>query len=290
MAWNGSGGNNNDEDRRTATRSAASHAHAARRGLVVRGAFAALLVVLGAGVAWWLVSARGRQAPNKPGVKEATPDAAKVVKTEKPAVLPAPAKEPEQIEDPATKVVAVLSCVTNSDGQVIEKFRTADGKTHKVLRNSRPPLFKHVTDDLLSMVLVEHGSIPPLPIAGNMDREFVESLKDPIVISEDDDEAAANKKRAVAKLREEVDELMKQGIGFSEILREHVRIFNSNEALRSEAIAELRRVRDEGDTEGTKMYLDKVNDYLESQGVAPISMPTTMAERKAYRLQKQQEE
>lgn len=257
---------------------------------MVRGAFAALLVVLGAGVAWWLVSARGRQTPNKPGVKEATPDAAKVVKTEKPAMLPAHAKEPEQIEDPATKVVAVLSCVTNSDGQVIEKFRTADGKTHKVLHNSRPPLFKHVTDDLLSMVLVEHGCVPPLPIAGNMDREFVESLKDPIVISEDDDEASAEKKRAVAKLRKEVDELMKQGIGFSEILREHVRIFNSNEALRSEAIAELRRVRDEGDTEGTKVYLDKVNDYLESQGVAPISMPTTMAERKAHRLQKQQEE
>lgn len=56
---------------------------------MVRGAFAALLVVLGAGVAWWLVSARGRQTPNKPGVKEATPHAGKVVKTKKPAVRPA---------------------------------------------------------------------------------------------------------------------------------------------------------------------------------------------------------
>jgi len=288
MAWNGSGERETGGGGRVAAHPADSRFCPRRSGTVVRGAIAALVVVAGAGMAWWWASTSVKPEQDKTDVKERRPGTAKSDKGERPVALPAPAKEQEPAADPATKVVATLSCVTNADGQVIEKFRTADGKTHKVMRNSRPPLFKHVTDDLLSMVLVEHGSVPPLPIAGNMDREFVESLKDPIVVNADDDELAAEKKLAVAKLRQEVDELMKQGIGFSEILREHVRIFNNNEALRAEAIAELRQIRDEGDTEGTKMYLDKVNEYLQSQGVAPISMPTTMAERKAMRLQKEE--
>lgn len=290
MAWNGSGERKSGGGSRVSARPAGKRPCSMSGGTVVRGAIAALVVVAGAGLAWWWVSTSGRpeQGQGKADVKERRPKTAKSVKIERPVALPAPVKEQEPPEDPATKVVATLSCVTNADGQVIEKFRTADGKTHKVIRNSRPPLFKHVTDDLLSMVLVEHGSVPPLPIAGNMDREFWESLKDPIVVNADDDEPVAEKKRAVAKLRLEVDELMKQGIGFSDILREHVRIFNKNEALRADAIAELRQIRDEGDTEGTKMYLDKVNEYLQSQGAAPISMPTTMAERKAMRLQKEE--
>ena len=258
------------------------------------GLISAAIVVVGALVAYWVASRdSGRKSTDEQNegswIADANPQTNRL--TRNLVQVPEPANQvgaPPAI--PADKVVETLNCITNSDGMIVEKFKTADGKTHKVIRPSRPPIFRHITDDLLSMVLVDNGPMPPLPLSGNMDKEFLESLKDPISVEDGDDEKTIARKEAVIALRKEVDELMRQGVGFTDILREHQRIFNDNRALRDEAIAELRRVRDEGDTEGTRQYLEKVNAFLEKRGIEPISMPTTMAERRQERLMQQKEE
>jgi hypothetical protein len=252
----------------------------------MRGLLAAVVVV-GAVVAWWVfrsdetavVNEEKREQVNQKPAKKVTAlpvtnDVSKAVKE---------IKKAEEEIDPAKRRVATLSFVTNSMGMIVERYKTADGKTHKRIRPSRPPVFKHMTDDLISMAMGSSGGgqMPPLPLSGNLDKEFLESLKDPIVINDDDTEEIKERKRIVAETRKEIDALMKQGISFRAILAEHEKVFNENAQIRAEANAELRKICEEGDAEGVQKYLDTINAAFQEMGIEELRMPKTKEERRA---------
>lgn len=177
---------------------------------------------------------------------------------------------------PKIKPDTLLSSVTSSTGRIVERFRMPDGRTYKVRRWAKPPLFRHTTDNILSMLLTQHGSgpIPPIPYTENMDKEFLESLKDPIIIDKNAAPEIQERQRIVREARMEVKALMDQGLSFREIAAEHETLVNRNAATRAEALAELKKERDKGDSEGTQKFLDEINETLEDMGVDPISMPT----------------
>lgn len=175
----------------------------------------------------------------------------------------------------------LLSSVTNSSGRIVEQFRDADGRSYKVRRRARPPLFKYTTDNVLSMLLTQRGSgpIPPIPYTDNMDKIFLESLKEPVIIDKDAPFEIQERQRIVREARMEVKALMDQGLSFREIAAEHESLMNKNAAIRAEALAALKKECDKGDSEGTKAFLDKINKTLENMGVDPISMPTHSSRR-----------
>ncbi len=177
---------------------------------------------------------------------------------------------------PKASFGTLISSVTSSTGRIVEKFRGADGKTHKVRWWAKPPLFRHATDNVLSMLLTQRGSgpIPPIPYTDNMDKVFLESLKDPIIIDKNASPEIQERQRIVREARIEVKALMDQGLSFREISAEHESLMNKNAALRAEALAALKKERDKGDSEGTREFLEKINETLEDMGVEPISMPT----------------
>ena len=258
---------------------------------LVRGIVAGVVVFAGAIIAWHFL-ARGGGSEK--------PDAAKnPPKTVKPApmpVVPSPEKPevapPKPVEDelpPSQRRVKTISIQTNYIGQICERYQTADGKTHKIYRPSKPPLFKHQTDQLLAMALAgdDRRSAPPLPLGRNLDKEFLESLKTPIEISPDDPPDIVARKEAVIAARKQVDELMRQGIGFTQILADHQKLMSENKQIRDEMIREIKQYNAESDRESTQKALDSVNAALENMGITPIEMPKTAEERAAEREARQ---
>ena len=275
MGWNGSG-----------EKGAVKHTPQERKPpRFLKGALAGLLVVIATAGAWYFLAPNGQ----KP-IKEKAEGNRQILEV-KPSLPPKPAPAPEAKkeepppEDPATKRVKTLTFVTNTMGNVIERYQTADGKVHKVIRPSRPPIFHHVTDDILSMALAQNdsGPIPPIPFSGDMDKDFLKSIEEPIIIEEGDSEEIKQRKKIVREARLEVKKLMDQGMHFQDIIADHTRLMNENAEIRSKAIADARKIRDEGDTEGTAEYVSKMNEAFKSMGIEEIEMPKSKEERKAER-------
>ncbi|MGN0832267.1 MAG: hypothetical protein ACI4RD_01295 [Kiritimatiellia bacterium] len=250
---------------------------------VARGVLAGVIVVAAAVAAWFFLTRgmgrgeRGTERGRKPArIAEATPAPAPQPKAETP-----PPKTAEEELPPHLRRVKDISCTTNQFGQIVERYQTADGKTHKLIRPSRPPLFSHATDDLLSMALAQSGggAMPPLPLGGDMDAEFLKSLDEPIVIDKNAPPEIQERQRIVQQARIEVKALMDQGLHFRDILADHEKLFNDNAEIRAEAIAEARKIRDEGDTEGTAQFVDAMNAAFQSMGIDPIEMPKSREER-----------
>ena len=261
----------------------------------MRGLLAGAIVVVAAFGAWYFLvqgagnGKKGTANPEKPAkIAEVSPATAPKPKTEEPPPKPAEKEIP-----PHLRRVKDISCTTNQFGQVIERYQTADGKTHKLIRSSRPPLFRHATDDILSMALAQSGSgaMPPLPLGGDMDAEFLKSIEEPIIIDKDAPPEIQERQRIVRDARIEVKALMDQGLHFRDILADHEKLFNENAEIRAEAIAEARKIRDEGDTEGTAQFVDTMNAAFQTMGIAPIAMPKSreerMAEREARRAERE---
>lgn len=251
---------------------------------VLKGALAGIIVVAAAAGAFWLLT-KDKSATEQPKEKkvsmiaEVTPDTVPLPKAEEPP------KPVEEEVPPHLRRVKDISCTTNQFGQIVERYQTADGKTHKLIRPSRPPLFNHATDDILSMALAQSGSgaMPPLPLGGDMDAEFLKSLEEPIIIDKDAPPEIQERQRIVIEARMEVKALMDQGLHFRDILADHEKLFNDNAEIRAEAIAEARKIRDEGDTEGTAQFVETMNAVFETMGIESIDMPKTAEERRAER-------
>ncbi|MCQ2367839.1 MAG: hypothetical protein MJ109_02365 [Kiritimatiellae bacterium] len=241
-----------------------------------------MVLVIG-GVAYLFVT------QDLPKVNEPTEEKVekKAIAEVKPEIAEKAVEELAQLQeenlDPATRIVAVISCTTNSSlGQICEYYKTADGKTHKVYRASKPPIFKYQTDQLLAMALCgdDKRGIPPLPVGRNLDKEFMNSLKTPIVIDPDDSPSVVEQKERVIEARKQVDELMREGIGFSQILLEHQKLLSSNKKFRDEMIREIKKINEEGDPESTQRALDTVNASLRAMGISEIDAPKSAQERR----------
>ncbi len=281
----------------------------------IRGALAGLIVVVGTAVAaWWLLSDGGAsRTPRPTGGKQG------LIKESKPVVVPkvaatnavATAHEANVTEtnalekalaeekDPRKRVVAVLSCKTNSAfGLVCKRVKTADGKTHKQYWPARDPMFKHATDDMISMLLAgrKSGTVLPIPMkakGGNLDEQFRKSLNDPIVITDEDTPERAERKRQVMAAREEIKVMMDEGLSFNEILADSRLLFQENAEIRRKAMRDLQELHAKGDVEGERQYQINIDAALSQMGIDPLGEPRTkdevMADVAAKRALKEQQ-
>ena len=196
-------------------------------------------------------------------------------------------KEVKLVDDgipPNKKVVEIISVITNADGSVLERFRTADGKTRS--RQSAPrPVFDNASDQLLATAIrgAESGAaMPPLPMMGNADEEFRKSLEKEIVINDDDSDAVKALKRDVIAMREQMKRLMAEGHSFAEVIKEHRDIVNHGVQMRAEASRLLKEFVDKGERDAAVDCLDKFNDALRGMGIEEVEMPLTNEERREF--------
>lgn len=143
-----------------------------------------------------------------------------------------------------------------------------------------PPTFDTASDQVIAMAIQadEHG-MPPMPLSGGLEREFLESLNKEIVILDTDDDQTRYLKESVKATRAEIKKLMDEGMSFNQIMQEHQKLANENAKIRDDATLELKKILDSGDVEGAKAYKRKINLALEQMGIKGLSVAVTEEER-----------
>ena len=261
--------------------------------LTGKAAILAAVVLLVAGGAWWwhaahLTDAQGRVPPAQEHVRPA--------RTEKPA-KPEPVKPPHPShKDPIATVaqdgkgtvatqnvvdvfngvpVVSRSAVTNANGTVVEKIRTADGKSHRV---TTPPkrVFDNASDQLIAMAI--HGAnsgvgMPPLPMTDSIEQDFKRSLASPIEIRDDDSDEVKLIKMEVMAVRDVLKERIAQGMTVRQALEEHQDEVNNMASYNKEALNMLREIREKDGPEAANEFLKTVNKKLKEMGVKEIPSP-----------------
>ena len=184
-----------------------------------------------------------------------------------------------------------VSIHTNNLGKVVEKWIGADGKLHMSVRYARKPVFDNASDDQLAMAVSGNGmqSIAPIPITAASEQEFLESLKKPIVINDDDPDNVKQIKEAVMEARAQMKQMIDGGMSYREALAEHQRLVNENVDTRNECMAELKRLVDEGDRSGAESYMKTMNTALEQMGIPALTMPKSREELNAARQKRRAE-
>jgi len=280
--------------RSRAAEAAAPHDGGAKPGggIIWRAAILATILA-GVGSGLWLWLGRGESQPSqstKQSVAKQKPTAAPATTAKpldpkaaadgkgtpkatgkRPAAKPRPATA-ATADDPAQS--AVVSAETNAPA----------------VQPQPPPVFSNVSDQVIAMALSPSESgIPPIPLTPDMEKAFLKSLETKIVILDTDDEKVREMKQAVIETRAEVKRLMDSGQTFAQIIREHQHLANENAKLRTDALIELKRLKDSGDIEGAVQYKKKVNAAFAQMGIRELAIPVTeeeQAERDAARLER----
>ena len=259
---------------------AASESQSTKSGgkpLVLRGAVAGLFVVALSIVGYYyFISAKPVAQPEGPKPSKPKSESTETVKPSVPKKPTAQPSKPQVTNEVAKKPAADerldLTSTTNSQGEVMERWRTADGKTHARLIPP-PPVFDNPIDQALSIVLsVPPGqTLPPMPSLGpKADDQFADALKKPIEIKDTDSEAVKRAKLIVQAGREQLLDAISRGQTVNEVLSEHCAMINDNAKLRTEVGREYRKLIEEGDAESAEQYREKANEILERAGAALV--------------------
>ena len=161
-----------------------------------------------------------------------------------------------------------FTAVTNSNGEVMERWKTPDGKTHARLVPPNP-VFDNVIDQTLAIMLsVPKGhSMPPMPSLGaNATKEFAEALKKPIVINDDDSDDVKKAKLLVQAGRDAIFEQLESGKSVNEIIADHCAAVNDNAEMHRTVTKEYHKLISEGDLEGAETYRQEANKILQRSG------------------------
>ena len=263
-----------------------------QRKSYLKGLLAGLGVVVGAGIAAWFVFSGGetdtspiQKKSARSAIKEMKPVAAVATNATRAVAATNAAEVVSKPDDGAImtvgphRIAEIVKVVTNADfNQVVLTVRTVDGKIGEVVRPARPPVFTHGTDQLLALTLCHDSRVatPPLPGLRNgntHDQDFLESLKEPILVSKDDSEEVAEQKRTVREARKQIKDLMDQGYHFDEILDDYERLSSENREIRNKAMRELKEIHSSGDRESAEIYREKINAAFETMGIDPLDKP-----------------
>ena len=255
---------------------------------------AVVLVAVGVGAWWWFGRDGARTTPVEKTETEAKPKAPPRKPAEKPpertvsATTNAATAQPVPAPDVAQPVEKYLGSevvrrtfTTNTTGFVIERIFTADGKSHRKTHYPKSP-FTAATDQYLAeAVSKSDGGLTPLPNLKNeknLERDFLESLNEPIEIKDDDSEKLRELKTRVMIARESMRQQIEAGASFAEVLETNRRLGNENADVRIDALRELKEIMAKGDRAGAKRYMVTINAALQQMGIEPLKTPPELKE------------
>lgn len=180
------------------------------------------------------------------------------------------------------KKITSRTAVTNAaNGRIIETIITEDGGKHTYIRERDEETFiAGTTDQVLAIAatLKPGEDMPPIPLDGDLERDFEECLKSPIVIKETDTPAVKAQKELLMSMRERISELRKKGYTVRELLQEHVDLINDNAEIHNSARKELRGIIRSGKLEDARTFLNAVNEELRKMGADELRCPREIRE------------
>jgi hypothetical protein len=244
-----------------------------------RGLFAAALLVLLAGVAMWFM----------------WPEEKKVVEEKRISNVKHGISEVKNSRGvtKSKEVGFIKRTIKGDNSNVIKRKLTAQERVAAAqLRQKdiplahprKPKVFKNASDQILAMVaqIAEGKDVPPIPIDKNFEKEFFQSLKEPILINEDDSENIKILKESVIALRKELSERADGGESAYNILKDYQKQMAEDYKVRSEMQSEARKILESGDRAGAEEFVKKINIALNQVGIKEIEMPMTPEERKEW--------
>ena len=260
MSWNGSGGRG----------PAARAPQAGRRGSagpLAKGAIAAALVVAGA-VAVFLLLREGREAP-----PETTGDRPGKI-AEAPVAQPEPKAKPDSPgELPPQKVGEIR------DGKMLLQ----SGRLHPVrgiitnkVERAWSSIFPHPSENVIAGLLAARPGeafVGTPRYNGRFTKNFLESLKEPIIVSKDDPEDIQQLKRAVNEAKIEMKAAYDRGEDIEEMLLKAREELQRMARYKQELKADIYQFthKTEGITDqDVDDYIAAANMLLEAKGIAPI--------------------
>ena len=242
----------------------------------VRLLIVALGLALVATGVWWLIpDPEGSQTtqPAKAGnrlIKEVEPE----VRVEPPR--PSVSHQEEAPPKPKLKDgVVVVSATTNKAGVVVETLRLANGKT---IEKVHPPksLFSNASDQMIALALsVKPGqSMAPLPNLSGIEKEFVQSLMEPIRISDDDSPEDKAIKLAVKEARAYIAAEIKNGRTVQECLNEHREQMEKIADSHQMAVMEMQKMREKGASDDdVREFRARINEYFRDKNLPELPEP-----------------
>ena len=236
----------------------------------------AIIAVFAVGLTVFRLSQNGG---NSQQAKPNTPVSKKPITPHKPSQT-RPTAEPSPMADAAQpqetylgKRVVRRQETTNETGRIKVVLTTEDGLTHRYYETGTPRLiFHHASDSALAAMLnVPEGAEPaPYPIDPSLDEDFAKSLQEEIVDGDDDTEDERKLKALVRQARADVIELMKTGVSFSQILREHQAQARENSEIRLKIALEAKEIAEKYDVEEANGYVRKMNEALRRMGIPAV--------------------
>ena len=254
-------------------------------------AVVAVAAILGIGI-WWMMSRDKAQPSSEPEI----PKKVALPKEVKPAAAP----KPEAVTNssgfhgsdggvPVSATNEVLkykgveivrsTAQTNTDGTVIERIFTADGKSHRIT-HLPPRVFTNPCDEYLAAILTVPKNAPMAPLPDlsheNLEEQFKEAIKTPIKVLPEDSDEVKEAKMLVIAAREEMATLLKNGYKFHEVLMEQQKIAAENLDVRAKVIREFNEIVKSGDSESAREYVRKMNVALQQMGIEGLKLPASM--------------
>lgn len=137
-----------------------------------------------------------------------------------------------------------------------------------------PSGFQNASDQLLAMALSvpEGHDMPPLPIPQGeaMDTMFLNSLTNKIIIYPDDSPEVIKLKERVADAKEELARRYEGGESIANILKDYQAAVKETAAIRTDAILQIRRIRQEEGDDAAEKTRREINTALEQEGIPII--------------------
>lgn len=297
MAWNGSGGAA-DAPRSGESRSAAGcgakprPVASARAKSPLRGALAALAVVLGAWLAWWLLSRptstapspepAHRQAHGKPTTTPSAPKPAKagttnaLAKAEKPAKPEPPPfqKRPGAMQLPNGKV---LTFPAPKEGEIRKVYAYGHMYECDHLGNFRDvtprKLFHTAFEGNFLALAVEGKTFIPAFLTGLDQNEVKEILKKNYQPIGDETEEEMAQLRAYDDMRCAALQYMEEGGSFDDFVMDFANYEKKSRETNAMCLREVMTLCKEGKIQEAKEMAEAATKLMEQKGLRPFKLP-----------------
>lgn len=241
----------------------------------VRLLIISVCLAFGAMGVWWLLSDSGEDVATRPAerrdrkIKSEEPETR--VETPRPEVPRPVAEKPK----PKDEVVSVLSATTNKAGVVVETLKLANGK---IVEKVHPPksLFSNASDQLIALSLsAKPGqSMAPLPNLNGIEKDFLQSLLEPIKINDDDSPEDKEIKLAVKEARAYIAAEIKNGRTVQECLNEHREHMEKIADSHQMAVMEIQKMRENGASdEEVREFRTRINEYFRDKDLPELPEP-----------------
>lgn len=276
MAWNGSNGAANlprRGERRRAAGAEATHrlASSAKGKSPLRGICAALFVIIGAGLAWWLLSRPTNVEP------EIDDSAKKSVVQSTPSSKPHRAKEADKPAAPQktepTVAIAPEREMTPEEIEAEERRKDPLYDRHHIV--AKMPLVKEPIEQLMLTVFeTELGDMPPmLPAIPAFDEVRFNKLVNLQTLPEEgDSKEALLSKELVNQVKAELAKYLKEGGTTSGFLAYYVNELDS--AFRERETCkeiQMKSMKTDDPEVAREMYF-KINERLAAKGIKPLTL------------------